>query len=236
MQEAIDLDPTQQSNYLDLEKILLASGSLPSALGAAKRASDRFPDSPLAFLMRGSIELKMSQFTDAVVSYTRALRLDPANPDASLGLAEAQSNAGLDKEAVAGFEAAIRKFPQDPRFRLQYALMLLKLAESGNLSAETRAERLLKSAVALTPPLPEVHYQLGDLAQKKNRTTEALAEFRHAAKLDPQSAKVHFALGRIYRRLGRNAEAAREMDFYQRLKESESKAAMPPSGTGASQN
>ncbi len=114
--------------------------------------------------------------------------------------------------------------------------MLLKQAESGNLSAETRAERLLKSAVALTPPLPEVHFLLGDLAQKKNRTTEALAEFRHAAKLDPQSAKVHFALARIYRRLGRNAEASREMDLYQRLKESESKAAMPPSGTGASQD
>ena len=140
--------------------------------------------------MRGSIELKMSQFTDAVVSYTRALRLDPVNPDASLGLAEAQSNADLDKEAVAGFEAAIKKFPKDPRFRLQYALTLLKQAESGNLSAETRAEQLLKSAVALTPPLPEVHFLLGDLAQKKNRTTEALAEFRHAAKLDPQSAKV----------------------------------------------
>ena len=236
MQEAIDLDPTQESNYLDLEKILLARGSLPSALGAAKRASDRFPDSPLAFLMRGSIELKMSQFTDAVSSYTRALRLDPVNPDASLGLAEAQSNADLDKEAVAGFEAAIKKFPKDPRFRLQYALTLLKQAESGNLSAETRAEQLLKSAVALTPPLPEVHFLLGDLAQKKNRTTEALAEFRHAAKLDPQSAKVHFALARVYRRLGRNAEASREMNLYQRLKESESKAAMPPSGTGASQD
>ncbi len=235
-EEAISLEPVQESNYLDLGQILQAGRLLPAALDAAKRATKAFPDSPRTFLMRGSIELKMSQFTDAIASYTRVVQLDPAGPDGTLGLADAQFAAGMNKEASASFEAALKQFPKDARFKLQYALMLLKEAETGNALAETRSEELLKSALALDRSLPEVHYQLGDLALKKGRNAEALQDLEQAARLDPHSMKVHFALSRVNRRLGRTEEASRQMDLYQRLKEAEPQPAATPSQAGASQN
>jgi len=235
-EEAINLEPVQESNYLDLGRILQANRLLPAALDVAKRATKAFPDSPRAFLMRGSIELKMSQFTDAIASYTRVVQLDPAGPDGTLGLADAQFAAGMNKEASASFEAALRQFPKDARVKLQYALMLLKEAETGTALAEPRSEELLKSALALDRSLPEVHYQLGALALKHGRNTEALQDLEQAARLDPHSMKVHFALSRVNRRLGRTEEASRQMDLYQRLKEAEPQPAATPSQAGASQN
>jgi tetratricopeptide (TPR) repeat protein len=223
LDEAISLDPGQESNYLDLAKILLGRHSLPAALDAAKRATSALPGSSGAFLMRGAIELKMSQFTDAIASYTRVLHLEPANPDGNLGLAEAQSAAGLSREASAGFVAGIKRFPKDSRFQVQFALMLLKEAETGNAPAEARAEQLLKSALTLDRSLPEVHYQLGNLALRRGRAAEALPHLEQAAKLDPKGARIHFALSSAYRRLGRPDAASHEMALYQRLKESETK-------------
>src|SRR5207249_12108097 len=84
--------------------------------------------------------------------------------------------------------------------------------------------------------IPEVHYQLGALALKHGRNTEALQDLEQAARLDPHSMKVHFTLSRVNRRLGRTEEASRQMDLYQRLKEAEPQPAATPSQAGASQN
>jgi tetratricopeptide (TPR) repeat protein len=220
--QAIALEPEQESNYLDLANILLINRSFPAALKVAKRTTEAFPNSPQAFALKGSVELKLGQFNDAIDSYRQALRIDAANADAALGVAEAQYAAGITRDAIASFEGSLKHFPKDARFRLQYALLLLKESETGNAVAEVRAEQLLKSAAALSPSLPGVHYYLGDLALKKGQIAEAVWYLERAVKIDSGSAKVHFALSRAYRRVGRKQEASREMAFYQNLKESES--------------
>ena len=63
----------------------------------------------------------MGQFTDAIRSYTQATQLDSSRPDGILGLAEAQFAAGMTTEAIANFETGIKRFPRDPRFKVQYA-------------------------------------------------------------------------------------------------------------------
>jgi len=219
---ATALEPEQESNYLDLANLLLINRSLPAALKVAKRTTEAFPNSQQAFGLRGSVELKLGQFNDAIDSYRKVLRIDPNNSDAALGLAEAQYAAGITKDAIASFEGSLKQFPKDARFRLQYALLLLKESETGNAVSEARAEHLLKSAIALSPSLPGAHYYLGDLALKKGQIAEAIWYLERATKIDSRSAKVHFALSRAYRRVGRKQEASREMAFYQNLKESES--------------
>jgi tetratricopeptide (TPR) repeat protein len=230
LEQAISAEPTQEANYLDLGRILLANRSLPAALEAAKRTTKVFPDSPQAFLLEGSVELKMSQFTDAAASHTRAVRLAPADPDGYLGLAEAQFAAGMTKEATATFNAAIKRFPKDARFPLQFAVMLLKEAETGNAVAETRAGQLLQSALVLDGSLAEAHYQLGNLILQKGRAAEALKYLEKASKFGPQSTKTHFTLARAYRQLGRKDDAAKEMDLYGKLKAQETQNGSAPAG------
>lgn len=231
MSEAIGLEPEIEQNYLDRGNILLAHHLLPAALDAAKQAAERFPKSAQALLLKGSIELNISQFPDAIASYSRVIELDKNSSDGRLGLAEAQSATGMADKAKASFKAGIKQFPKDARFKVQYALLLLKEAETGDSSAEAQAEELLKAAVALDPNSSEAHYQLGEMALKKGDAVDAAMHLHLAAKSNPRDSRVHFALAQTYRRLGRKEDASKEMDAYQKLKAEEEPTATPALGT-----
>lgn len=225
------VQPSEESNYVDLGNVLLANHRVPAALEVAKKATDALPNSARAFAMRGSIELTAGQFSDAQRSYRRAKELDPAFADAELGLGDAAFSSGMQTEAENTFAAGIQKFPKDARFPLHYALVLLKEAETGDQVGEKHAQELLESAVKLDPKLAEAHYQLAELAWKNENNTDALREYEISARLDPQSAKAHFALAKVYRHLGRTMDASHEMELFQRLQQNNSKSAeRAPSG------
>lgn len=214
---AIELFPTDEANYLDLSKILIVERSFSAALRVAKQATLAFPKSARALELKGLAEEKAEQFTDAVNSYSQAWHLDRTRSDALLGVAQAQASASMTKESATTFELGMKTFPQDLRFKVQYASVLLKQAETGDALAETRGENLLKSALAANPSLPAAHYELGNLALRKGRTAEALLHLEEAEKLAPKSSQVHFALANAYRRMGRKDKSSEEMDLYQKL-------------------
>jgi tetratricopeptide (TPR) repeat protein len=228
LDEAIDLAPAEEANYLDLTRILLAQHALPSALRAASRTVNSFPNSAAALELQGLVETGMGQFTDAVRSYTHAVELDPSRPDGILGLAQAQFAAGMNKDAAANFETGIKRFPLDTRFKLQYAAVLQKQSETGDAASEAKAEQLLHSALTLDPSLSDAHYQLGNLALHKDRMAEAQQHLEHAVKLNGHNAAAHFALSRVYRRLGRRTEATHEMELYESLKPAETDSQEQP--------
>jgi len=220
-QEAIKLEPTNVTSYLDLGKILLTERRLVPALELTKRTANAFPESSHVFVLKGSVELAAALFTDAVDSFSRALQLDPSSPDASIGLARAQFGSGMTQQAEQTLERAIANFPNKAPLELELAQLLLKQAETGDEGAGARAEQLLKSAVALDDTLAEAHYQLGELELARGQAQRALIHLEKAAKLNPTSAKTHFALSRAFRRLGRNEEAAKHAALYDKLIEQE---------------
>jgi len=219
LQEAIQLDPANEASYLDLASILLAQKRISPAMELAQRMAKAFPNSSRVFASKGSIELGAGDFTDAVGSFTRAAQLEPANSDAAIGLARAQANAGMTQQAKATLDSAIRRFPQKARFELELGQALLKEAETGNKTAEIRAEQLLNSVVAHDNKVAEAYYELGDLALRRGQAAKALIHLEKAAKLAPSSAKTHFALSRAYRQLGRKQEAEKQLALFEKLKE-----------------
>jgi tetratricopeptide (TPR) repeat protein len=222
-ERAIALAPADESNYLDLGRILLAHGSLRIALDVAKRAAIQFPDSVAVFDFKGRTESRMLQFTDAIRSYERATQLDPSNADGTLGLARAQTSAGLNADAASTLDTALNRFPKDARFQVEYALMLIKQAEAGDAVARTRAEKMLRSALAIAPTNQQALYELGNLELNDGRVTEASRHLEQVVKLAPLSSQAHFALARAYRRLKRVEDAQKEMDLYNRSKEADSR-------------
>jgi cytochrome c-type biogenesis protein CcmH/NrfG len=190
-------------------------------LVVAKRAAVQFPDSPAVFRFKGLSESKTSQFTDAIASYKRAAELDPTNADAQLGMAQAQASAGETREASSSYEAAISHFPKDSRFKVAYAELLLKQAESGNSELTAQVRRLLREAVAADGSNAEAFYQLGKLELDDGRLAEACQHLEQAVKLSPESSQAHFVLSRAYRRLNRTNEASQQIEIYKRLKEKE---------------
>jgi Flp pilus assembly protein TadD len=218
MDQAIELDRTKESNYLDLGQMFVDHQLLTPAHELAQKAVERIPSSFRCYMMKGMIEARQGAFTDAVATYRRATALYPDSSEANYNLARMQWLSGMNDEAEATFEHGIKRFPQDALTYVEYALMLVKRAENGYPPAEKRAVALLKQACTLDRSLAEPHYQLGSLWLKKGRTTEALEELQTAARLNPAEVKTHFTLSRVYRRLGQGEQEARELAIYEKLK------------------
>src|SRR5207237_9739256 len=127
-----------------------------------------------ACLSEGRAELGAGHCTDAVRSFTRASQLEPTSPDAAIGLARAQANAGMTEQAKAILYGAIGRFPEKARFELELGQLLLKDAETGDKSAEVKAEKLFHSALARDNKLAEAHYDLGELALRRGEAFSTL--------------------------------------------------------------
>ena len=171
--------------------------------------------------MKGLIELKMDQFTDAIQSYGRAVELDPSSAEAYRGLAAAQFAAGMITEAKSTFEATVQRFSHDSLQYQEYGKLLLKLGETGDSAAESRGIQLLEAALKLDGSLSEPHYYLGNLAMKRGKIEEAAKHLEEATRLDPKGSRNYYALARAYRRLGRSGDAERQFQRYRELKAEE---------------
>ena len=213
---AIRQDPSRESSYATLATILIDANRLPAALAAATEMTKIFPKSALAFLTEAQVQLKMSQYIDAVQAYRRAIELEPSSLDAQAGLASAQWGAGMRAEAQSGFDRLIKQHPRDAFLYETYATLLLDSTPDD--AAENHAAALLKTAVDLDPSRVESHYRLGNLALKNGSSGDALQHLETAARLAPGESKIQFALARLYRRLGRADDTTNAMSRYEKLK------------------
>jgi tetratricopeptide (TPR) repeat protein len=217
-EHAIALTPADESNYVDLIKVLEAHDFLPVALDAANRTAALFPTSAAVFNLKGSIESRLSQFRDAITSYKHSVEVQSSDVESWLGLERAQASAGLIADATSTFTTALERFPEETRLKVVYAEMLLNHVDAADRTSSIRAEKLLREAIAGDPNNPEAFFELGKIELRDARLTDACQHLERAAKLLPQSSQVHFVLSRAYRRLNRTADARRELETYQRLK------------------
>lgn len=220
-EKAINMDPANQTYYIDLGDGLAEKKNYGTAIEVAKEAVKRFPSSSRVYSMKGSVELKMYLLTEALKSYSRAVELDPNYPRAVLGLALTQWNMDRNDDAARSFEEGLRKFPRDGFFLLKYALFLLNAPGERGPEQVARIKNLLKKSEELDGSMAETHFQLGNLAMRENNFEEAMSELQTAAKLDPDLSKVHLALSRVYRRAGREQDAEAETALHRKLKEKE---------------
>ena len=202
-----------ESVSLEWGAVLANEHRFRAGLVHAQSTAARFPQSSRVQIMLGLFETRNQQNLAAVAAYRRALQLDPKAADASLGLAMAQTNAGLEKAAESTFEQSIKAFPNDAMHRQAYGVLLVKLAESG-LATENRAVRMLQSALALDATLTEAHYQLGSITLSHGDAKAAAEHFAAAAANGLDDSRLHYAIARTLRRLGRTEEAAKHMEMF----------------------
>ena len=221
LNEAIRLDPSSVTNYLDLARIQLAGRQFDPALDNAKLAVKLFPTSADAWLLKGAIETETQRLADAVASYTTAVHLKRNDAEAELALATAQWLAGKIPLARVSFRRLLQRYPRNAQIYVMYARFL----NSEGPRDTTQLTGLMKTAMSLDSSLAEPHFYLGNLALTNGKLDEAVQQLETATKLDPSSGKAHFALARALRRQGRSEESARELGIYNQLKAAEDGAA-----------
>ena len=226
---AVDANLATSETYVLLCTMLSDKGSNIPALQVATRGAQAFPESAEVLSVKGSIELKLRYFSEAVATYEKAGRLSDS-AGMKRGLATAQWKAGMHDRAEATFNQAIRQFPRDARTYQVYGTLLL---DDGSPANKGRAIDLLRHSLALNDSAVEPRYQLANLELENGNPQQALAYLERAIQLDAKDSRLHFALARVYRRLSRDADAARETEIYQKLKAVELPGKQTDSAGGA---
>jgi len=212
--DAVYANQATSETYVLLCTMLSDKGLNIPALQFATRAVQAFPESSEVLSVKGSIELKLKYFSEAVATYEKATRLSDS-AGVKRGLATAQWQAGMHERAEATFDEAIRQFPRDARTYQVYGTLLL---DDGSPQNKGRAIDLFKHALALNDSAVEPRYQLANLELENGNPQQALAYLERAIQLDPKDSRLHFALSRVYRRLSRDTDASRETETYLKLK------------------
>jgi len=219
--QAIDLDPTNETTYLDLGTVLLDHRRDELAVLLGRETTAKFPNSYRAHMLLGTAQGNFGYLTDAIASFRRAVELNPQSPEANFNLAMMQLAAGFADDALATLERGIKKFPDDAQHYQEYASFEVEHAEGGDAEAEARAYEALHRAMSLDNGLAKPHVLLGRLELKNNRVEQAASELETAAKLDPKDGLTHLLLSRAYNRLGAADKAAKEAAAYQTFAQAE---------------
>lgn len=227
LESALRLNPPPQARMVIEQRLaqtdltlgaeLARTGRFQEGLAIASDAAARFPQDAKTWQMLGYFQGKLQLNLDAVRSYASAVRLDPASPEADVGLGTSEFAAGMAEQSLQSLEAGVLKFPEDPAHYQALGVVLFRLSESGQ-DTGSRARQMFEKALCLDKSLPEAHYELGTLALAAGKLTAAKDHFLAAEQSAPQDSRIHFALARLYRKEGQIADSEREMQAFQKTK------------------
>ena len=124
----------------------------------------------------------------ARAEYEQALREEPANRDALLGLAAVDVRAGRYESAEAVYLRLLQADPRDAH--AQAALITLRGGRGDSMAAESR----VKSMLADNPGAHVLNFTLGNQLAQQGRWAEAQAEYFKAFSAEPENADFAFNL------------------------------------------
>jgi tetratricopeptide (TPR) repeat protein len=90
---------------------LLEGGEAEAALDIFGRLATNDPNDTAALTGRGLCYFELENYAPAEASFVAALRLDPRQPDALLGLAETYRYQGKKREAISHYERYLARHP-----------------------------------------------------------------------------------------------------------------------------
>ena len=178
-----------------------AAPALPHAT-AARSAPEVNP-----YVQSGYAAYEAGDLGKARGDYEQALRDEPANRDALLGLAALDVRAGRYESAEALYLRLLAVDPRDPE--AQAALLSLRAGRADPLATESR----VKSLLATEPDAPSLNFTLGNQLAQQNRWAEALEQYLKAYTADPGNADYAYNVAVGLDHLHRGREA---LDYYRR--------------------
>ncbi|MFN7618350.1 MAG: tetratricopeptide repeat protein [Pseudanabaena sp.] len=150
---------------------------------------------------QGIVFAQKDKLPDAILSFQRAISLNPEHADAYYNLGISFSNIGDLEQAIVNFQTTIALNPNHAN-----ALYNLGLTYSrqGKLA---EAIAYLSQALTLTPEDIETHLALGNIFFEQNKFSEALKCYQSALEIDPNSSSALCSIGATLGEQGKYQEA-----------------------------
>ena len=181
-------------------------GNSDEALRVLEQLAADFPRQPEPLTMQANILRAKHRYPEAVVAYTKALALVPADAPGAWplyyerGIARERSHDWPGAEA--DFQTALKLQPDQP-FVLNY--LAYSWTEQGRNLPEAR--RMIERAAAQRPNDGAVIDSLGWVLLRQGDTAGAVKNLERAVELEPSDPTINAHLGDAYWAAGRKLEA-----------------------------
>jgi tetratricopeptide (TPR) repeat protein len=162
-------------------------------------------------MTRGNGLLESGDATNAIATFSEAVKLAPENLDARLNLANAFLLAGDSTNVI---EQCRQSLNRDHNSGAAYYLMGCAHLR---LNQPKPAVQAFQQARQIDPAITALNFQLGLAQAQLGNLDEAINEFETVAKFEPENPSVHYQLSQLFQRAGRADDAAREMQMHQQV-------------------
>jgi len=185
LEEAISLNPNNNDAKLAFSELSVTLGNL--ALDDAKLSRDL-------------------RYRKALSLFEQAVKNDPTNSLAYVGLAQVYDEQNDEDQARANYEKALE---------LDSTLSSVKAALGYIYYGDGRIDdsnRLIGEALAEGEDNAEIQYFLGLIRYKQGNDSEAATALRKSIAADFDNAEAHYYLGAVLNRMGKDQEAIKEFE------------------------
>ena len=177
---AAELAPDNYETLFHLGRTALELGHLDKALPALKRAGEEGANRPEVFRLLGEALLLAHDHQGALAAFKKAVKTAPDDAYALSALGTLFVDISGDLPVARSlFQRSVELEPTNSLYRQRLGRLLFSL---GDFSG---AEHHLKMAMEYGSQAPEVHYQLGRVAEETGRPGEAKDHYAAALAQDP---------------------------------------------------
>jgi len=210
LRDATQLDPEDESNYVDLATLCTNNEAYDLGLEVIKVGLHYHPQSDRLIFQRGVIEAMMNHFDLADQDFQLASSLAPEKNLSYVALGVSYMQRGSLPEAIKTLRQRTKEKPND--YTLQYLLgeALLRSGAAPGDATFTEAKAALEKSVKLNAKFPAAQIDLGKIYLKENRLDDAQQHLERARALNPEEKTAYSQLAIVYRKQG-NAEQASAM-------------------------
>jgi tetratricopeptide (TPR) repeat protein len=186
-ERAAKLAPDDATMLVQLADMYVQAGKPELAIPLCTHAQEVAPDLATAYLVHGHALVKQGDFAGASTQFTQALKRDPDDLDARLGLARAQQRAGKLPEAAKQLELLTGVVPDSPVVWAEWGSVLAKQGDLAGALAK------FDKALAIDPKFEAGWVRkVGALAQAR-RCKEAKDALGKLRDLEPDEASMDAA-------------------------------------------
>lgn len=199
---AISEEDSGTTADLALISTLMRKGEAEKTLKAIDALELKQPTSPLGQMLRGGVELKRGNQTQARLAFEAALKADPVFFPAVSSLASMDVADKKPELAIKRFEDLLEKDPRHERAQMAIVSLRAQAGATANELVDLLTKAVKKNPDALAPRAALVRLQL-----ERKEVKLALATVQEGVATSPDSPELHELLGRVQMVSGENNQA-----------------------------
>jgi len=194
----IEKDKKNRYGWLFVGFAYNSMDSLKEAEKNYEEAVKHLPSDAMLWAYLGMTQQQRKNDTEAVISYTRALQLDPYNINALSSLPILYELLGEYQKCDSLYEVAIERFPENAMLLNNFSYSL----SERNIDLE-RSLLMVKKALKIDPDRPAYLDTIGWIYYKLEKYKEAEKYISKSLEFQPQAPVVLEHLGDVYYKLGK---------------------------------